>query len=65
MKLLENMKGEITVGVYLSIAEIVNSVPQIGTGALLIAKHYTSGLIWENDSIYLFSFHRKDEKIFF
>ena len=41
MKLLENMKGEITVGVYLSIAEIVNSVPQIGTGALLIAKNYT------------------------
>ena len=54
--------GEITAGAYLlSIAEIVNSARQIGTGALLIVNNYILGLIWGNDSIYLFDSHSKDE----
>ena len=37
MEFLENKTGEFTVGTYLlSIAEIVNGVYQIGTGALLL-----------------------------
>ena len=45
----------------LSIAEIVNSAWQIGTGALLIVNNYIIGLIWGTDSIYLFGSHRKDK----
>ena len=39
------MTGEITFGAYLSIVEIVNSVQQIGAGALLIVNNYILGLI--------------------
>ena len=45
----------------ISISEIVNVVQQFGAGALLIAKNYILGLIWRNDSIYLFDSHSKDE----
>ena len=46
MQFLENKTGEITAGVYLlSIAEIVNSVQDIETGALLIVNNYILGLI--------------------
>ena len=45
----------------LSIAEIKNSVLQIGAGALLFVKNYISGLIWRNDSTtYLSDYHSKD-----
>ena len=44
-----------------SIVEFVNSVQQIGTGALLNVNNYILGLIWGNDSIYLFDSHSKDE----
>ena len=54
--------GEIKAGTYLlSIVEIANSVQQIETGALLIVNNYILGLIWGNDSIYLFHSHSKDE----
>ena len=33
----------------------------MGTGALLIVNNYILGLIWGNDSIYLFDSHSKDE----
>ena len=39
----------------------MNGVQQIGTGALLIVNNYILGLIWRNDSIYLFDSHRKDD----
>ena len=45
----------------LSISEIVNNVQRIGTGALLIVTNYVLGLIWGNDSIYVFDLHSKDE----
>ena len=37
------------------------SVQYIGAGALLIVNNYILGLIWGNDSIYLFDCHSKDE----
>ena len=53
---------KLLLGSYLvSIAEIVNSVQHIGTGALLIVNNYILGLIWGNDSIYLFGSDSKDE----
>ena len=62
VELLENKTGEITAGAYLlSIAEIVNSARQIGTGALLIVNNYVLGIILGTDSIYLFDSHSKDE----
>ena len=63
MELLENKTGEITAGAYLlSIAEILYSVQQAGTGALLIVNNYVLSLIWGNNStIYLFDSHSKDE----
>ena len=62
MEFLENKTGETAAGAYLlCIAEIVNSVRHIGTGALLIVNNYILGLIWGNDSIYLFDSHNKDQ----
>ena len=62
VQFLENKTGEITAGAnLLSIAETVNSVQHIGTGALLIVNNYISVLIWGNDSIYLFDSDSKDE----
>ena len=62
VELLVNKTGEITAGAYLlSIAGIVNSARQIGTGALLIVNNYILGLNWGTDSIYLFDSHSKDE----
>ena len=62
VELLENKTGEIITEAYLlSIAEIVNSAQEIGTGALLIVNNYILGLIWGNDSIYLFDSHSKDQ----
>ena len=62
IEFLENKTGEITAGTYLlSIAEIVNSAQEIGTGALLNVNNYILGLIWGNDSIYLFDSHSKDQ----
>ena len=63
VEFLENETGEITAGAcLLSIAEIKNSVLQIGAGAPLIVNNDTLGLIWGNDStIYLFNSHSKDE----
>ena len=45
----------------LSIAEIVNIAQQIGAGAPFIVNNYILGLIWGNDSIYLFDSHSKDQ----
>ena len=62
VQFLENNTGEITAGAYLpSIAEIVNSVQHTGISAILIVNNYILGLIWGNDSIYLFDSHSKDE----
>ena len=62
VEFLENKTGEITAGGYLlSIAEIINSAQQIGTGALLIVNNYILGQIWGNDSIYLFDPHSKGQ----
>ena len=48
----ENKAGEITTPEYLlSIVEIVNSVHEVGTDALLLVKNYVSGLIWGIDYI--------------
>ena len=59
---LENKTGEITAVAYLlSITEIVNSCQQTGTGTLIIVKNYILGIIYGNDSIYLFDSHSKDE----
>ena len=44
-----------------TITEVVNSVEQIGTGALLIVHNYTLDLIWGIDSIYLFGSRSKDK----
>ena len=61
VQFLEIKTGEITAGAYLlSVVEIVNSVQQTGTGTLLIVNNYILGLIWGNDSIYLFDSHSKD-----
>lgn len=63
MEFVENNAGEITAVAYLLfIAEIVNSVWQIETGALLIVYNYVPNLILGNDSsIYLFDSQIKDE----
>ena len=62
VQFLEIKTGEIIAKAYLlSIVEILNSVQQIGTDALLIVNNHILGLIWENDSIYLFDSHSKDE----
>lgn len=63
MAFVENNTGEITAVAYLLfIAEIVNSVWQIETGALLIVYNYVPNLILGNgSSIYLFDSHIKDE----
>ena len=62
MQFLEIKTGKIAGGVYLlSFVEVVNSVQQIGTGGLLIVNNYILGLIWGNDSIYLFDSPSKDE----
>ena len=37
-----------------SISEIVNAVQQIGAGTLLFVNSNILGLLWGNDSIYLF-----------
>ena len=59
---LEIKTVEIIAEAYLlSIVGILNSVQQIGTDALLIVNTHILGLIWENDSIYLFDSHSKDE----
>lgn len=51
MEFLKSKTREITAGEYVpSIAEIVNSVSQIGTGAVLIVNNYISGLILGTDS---------------
>ena len=61
-EVLGNKTAEVTTGAYLlSITETVNSVWQIGTGALLIVNNYILDLIGRPDSIYLFDFHSKDE----
>ena len=59
---LENKTGEITAGAYLtSISKIVNGVQQIGASALVIVNEYILGLIWGNDSLYLFDSLSKGE----
>lgn len=51
MEFLKSKTREITAGEYvLSIAEIANSVQQIGTGAVLIGNNYIPGLILGTDS---------------
>ena len=45
----------------ISISEIVSGVQQIGAGALVIVNKYILGLIWGNDSTYLFDSLSKDE----
>ena len=46
IELLENKTGEIIAGAYLlSIAEIVNSAQQTGTGPLLIVNNYILDVI--------------------
>ena len=45
----------------ISVSEIVNSVQHVRTGALIIVSNYNLGLIWGNDSIYLFDSHSKYE----
>ena len=40
---------------------ILNSVPQIGTGAPLVGNNYILDLIWGIISTYLFDLHSKDE----
>ena len=45
----------------LFLTEIVNSIQQIGTCALLIVNNYILDLIWLTDSIYLFDSNSKDE----
>ena len=50
-----------TAGAYLiSIAEVANSVHQIGTGALLIINNCTLGLFLENDGKYQFENVKKN-----
>ena len=62
MDFLENKTGGITAGAYLvSISEIANGAYPNGAGALLIVTNYILGLIWENNSVYLFDSHSKDE----
>ena len=39
----------------------MNGGQQFGAGSLLIVNNYILGLIWGNDSIYLFDYHGKDE----
>ena len=60
VEFLGNKTGKITAGAYLlSLAEIVYSVQQIKTGALLIVNNYS--LVCGNDSsTYLFHSHSKD-----
>ena len=55
VELLKNMAGKTTAGIYIQyIAEIVGNVQQIQAGAVLIINNYILGLIYGNDSIYLF-----------
>ena len=43
----ENKTGEIAPGAYfLSVADIINSCQQVGSGALLIGKNCVLGLLW-------------------
>ena len=59
---LENETGKVTAGPYLiSISDIVNGVQQTEASDLFIVNNYILGLIWGNDSIYLFDSHSKDE----
>ena len=62
VQFLENKAREIIGGTHLlSIIHITNSVQQIETGSLFSANNYILGLIWGNDSIYLFDSHSEDE----
>ena len=62
MEFLENNSREITAGAYLiSVSEIVSGVQQTGAVVLLMVNNHIVGLIWGNDSIYLFDSHGKDE----
>ena len=62
VEFLENKTGEIRARAYLiSISEIANGVEQIGAGCLLKGNNYILGLIWGDDSIYLFDSPSKDE----
>ena len=62
VQFLENKTRKITAEAYLPlIVEFVNSVQQIGTGALLIVNNYILDLILGNDYVYLFDSHSKDE----
>lgn len=55
VELLKNMAGKTTAGIYIQYnAEIVGNVQQIQAGAVLIINNYILGLIYGNDSIYLF-----------
>lgn len=65
MEFLKSKTREITAGEYVpSIAEIVNSVQQIGTGAVLIVNNYILDLIQGNVlTTYIFYSGSKDEDI--
>ena len=52
----------LTAGAYLaSITEVVSVCQQIGTSGLLIINNYILGLLWRNQSFFLFDSYSKDE----
>ena len=59
---LEYETGKVTVWPHLmSVSNIANGIQQTRAVDLLILNNYILGVIWENDSIYLFDSHSKDE----
>ena len=62
VEFLNNKAGEITDGAYfVPITEIVSGWQKIDTGALLIINNYILGLLWGNQSFFLFDSHSKGE----
>ena len=52
----------LTAGAYLaSITEVVSVCQQIGTSSLLIINNYILGLLWRNQSFFLFDSYSKDK----
>ena len=54
-------QGKLQFGRTWYVSNIANGIQQTRAGDLLILNNYILGLIWENDSIYLFDSHSKDE----
>ena len=57
---LENKTAEFVVREYLTISEIISACQFKGNGVMLFVNGFTLGIIWNNNSCYLFDSHSSD-----